>query len=528
MGAVGIQNLTLGNGLGSLRQMQGQSLLSGGNLGARPPSAGLSNPSGSQFSPMLRTGASPLFSSNPSAAGGAMSSLSPSNFNRAPGQLQPNPLNASIPAANGAQAPLFNTNASPGGLPNTPRMLSAPMHQRNQSQTAATLSLFNRAPVAAPTGVDPATTSPAVPSGPVLNSGSPQPARRLSGSSGSVPLFALVNGANRTAGPGSPASPLSANSAQNGGMVSGTGSFRSVLGGSTLLNGGLTSGVNSLRASSPTPAATAAAAAAAGSASDRLCQNCEDTRVQVQCMDCNSSQFLCEDCYGQLHKPAKMASHRKVAVSASAPAASAGTGFFGAPAKPALISPAPSPRAAPTPIAAAVPATLVQPNTPAAPDSARLCDNCEDAAAAVRCGECELTLCDSCSTDVHKPASKRDHDIERLRGAAPAPAAVAGATSDAGSGNKGAVTAQPSSPLPAMARPSTPSSMTATTTAGSPVACRTRAPNRNARPAGIARKARQPASATKRTTPRARDKPRARGGPEVIRLESERGRISGS
>jgi hypothetical protein len=43
------------------------------------------------------------------------------------------------------------------------------------------------------------------------------------------------------------------------------------------------------------------------------------------------------------------------------------------------------------------------------------CGNCEDAAATVKCGECDMNFCSDCSDGMHKSRSRKDHVLTKLR-----------------------------------------------------------------------------------------------------------------
>lgn len=46
----------------------------------------------------------------------------------------------------------------------------------------------------------------------------------------------------------------------------------------------------------------------------------------------------------------------------------------------------------------------------------RLCENCEEDVAVIRCGNCESVYCKPCSAVLHKSAKKRDHQLDFLPG----------------------------------------------------------------------------------------------------------------
>lgn len=196
-------------------------------------------------------------------------------------------------------------------------------------------------------------------------------------------------------------------------------------------------------AASSSPAVVAAAAPASIVGTGAMCEVCDSIVATVFCGTCRAGwQTMCEGCDVDMHASKANAAHVRTpivtaAADAAAPVASTDAAAAAASPAPADAAPSAAPAAAAAPSSVSdhfaekqkerasrpsvFSATTARPSSAAA-KSTPLCSNCFAVTASLRCTTGCGALCNECSTEMHIPATKRDHAIEPLA-ATPAPRA---------------------------------------------------------------------------------------------------------
>ena len=152
----------------------------------------------------------------------------------------------------------------------------------------------------------------------------------------------------------------------------------------------------------------ASAASAAPPVAPILCEMCESEPGVVSCAEC-AMDSICRDCDSSLHKPAKLAGHKRDPLGSKSPADAAVAKAIPPP-RPATATPVPAPVVAASPPPAPAPSAA-----PAAAGGA-LCEVCDEHVAEVSCADCGMVLCikGGCNADIHKPAKMQGHTRIRI------------------------------------------------------------------------------------------------------------------